>query len=164
MKKFAAMADLSGGPLAGCDGTPASAPTVTVTATSTATPSTAPAKTAAPKATTKATLTPAPVKTSGGYGADLAAVGVVPVGVARYGQSMKEQLCDSPLPKTRLFGYSESSNSVRTLGSGADHVASTRLSIAYFRERRRRECPTTATGTFACGQSRPHLTAVDAAV
>jgi hypothetical protein len=54
MKKFAAMAVLSGALLAGCAGPlSASAPTVTVTATTTAAPSAAPGNTATPKATPK---------------------------------------------------------------------------------------------------------------
>lgn len=129
MKKLAATTVLSAALLAGCAGPPsASAPTVTVTATTTVTPAAAPTKTATPKATP----TPSPVKTSGNYGADLAAAGIVPDDVADYGKFMAEYMCDSP-----LTGISSFSDKVRQLGmpggeSGGRGPAVVRLTVAYF--------------------------------
>lgn len=129
MKTLAATAALAAVLLTGCSGPPsASVPTVTVTATTTATPAAAPAKTAAPAPT----ATPTPVKTSGNYGADLAAASVIPDSVSRYAQFMEEQLCDAPLTIARPFKYTHFSNRVRIQGSDADDVAATRLSVAYF--------------------------------
>lgn len=129
MKMLAAMAALSAVLLTGCSGPPsASAPTVTVTATTTVTAAAAPLETVAPAPT----ATPTPVKTSGNYGADLAAAGVIPDSVSRYAKFMEESFCDAPLTIARPFKYTHFSNSVRTQGSGADDVAATRLSVAYF--------------------------------
>lgn len=131
MKKLAATAVLSSALLTGCaSALSASAPTVTVTATTTFTPSPATTQTATPKPTP--TPTPSPVKTSGDYGADLAAAGVIPDSVARYATFMEEKLCDAPLTIARPFKYTHFSDSVRTQGSDTEDIAATRLSVAYF--------------------------------
>lgn len=131
MKKLAATAVLSAALLTGCAVAPTSTPTATATATTTVTATVAPSTTATVKAKAAIptpTPTPAIAKTSGNYGADLAAAGIVPDDVADYGKFMKEQLCDAP-----LTGLSSFSESVRILGSSAsDDVAKIRLSVAYF--------------------------------
>lgn len=136
MRKLVITAAASVALLSGCATPPsASAPTATVTATTTVTATVAPAKsTATPtKASAAPTPAPSPIKTSGNYGADLAAAGIVPDSVASYGQFMKEQLCDAPLTTAPMRNYSKFSESIRQLGSAeAKDVASARLSIAYF--------------------------------
>jgi hypothetical protein len=128
LKIPAIIALLSAALLTGCAGSPSAAPAATVTHTVTATPTPTPSKTAA-----KATPTPVPVKTSGNYGTDLAAAGVVPDSVSRYAAFMEEELCNAPLTTRRPFDYTEFSNSVRTLASTAlDDIAAVRVSVAYF--------------------------------
>ena len=123
MKKFAVPAVLFIAFLTGCESSPDASPAVTTTVTATATAA----------KTTKATPTPSPIKTSGDYGADLAAAGVVPDSVTRYAGFMEERLCDAPLTTRKPFDYTEFSNSVRTIASTApDHIATVRLSVAYF--------------------------------
>lgn len=132
MNKLAAATVLSAAFLAGCAGPPPSAaPTVTATATTTATP----AKNTSPKATPTPTPTPQPVKTSGSYGADLAASGVVPDNVASYGDYVKKYMCTSDLTKTA--GVGSFKYAVETLGkpgseSSGSGPAVVRLTIAYF--------------------------------
>lgn len=128
MKLPALVVALSAAALAGCAGAPAaSTPAVTVTATVTAE--------AAPKATPKAIPTPSPVPTSGNYGADLAAVGVVPDNVASFGAFMKKQMCDSDLTKKTAVG--SFSHSVEQMGKPGTEATGTgpavvRLTVAYF--------------------------------
>lgn len=130
MKKLFAAAALPVVVLAACSPPPAAATPVT---TVVASPSASPALAPTTAASQEATQTPAAVKTSGDYGADLAAAGVVPDSVTRYGQFMKEQLCDVPLTKDPFWDYSQFSESIRTLGSAdSDQVAATRLTVAYF--------------------------------
>lgn len=135
MKKLAITAVISAALLAGCAGPPsASAPTVTVTATATVTASAAPTKTAAAEVTPTPSPITASVKISGDYGSDLAAAGVIPDSVPRYGQFMKENLCDEPLtPHSFWKDRSEFSESLRTLASSdSDDIAAVRLSVAYY--------------------------------
>ncbi|MDP9933836.1 hypothetical protein J2T11_000160 [Paenarthrobacter nicotinovorans] len=93
-------------------------------------------------ATVTAAATPSPtptmVATSGDYGADLAAAGIIPDSVTRYGQFMKEELCFAPLTKAPFRDYSKFSESVRTLASSeTKKTESLRLSVAYFCPERR---------------------------
>lgn len=128
MKIPATMALLPAALLTACSGTPAAAPATTVTHTVTATPTPTSGKTAA-----KPASPPAQEKTSGNYGTDLAAAGVIPDSVARFAAFMEEELCEAPLTTRRPFNYTEFSNSVRTLASTApDDIAAVRLSVAYF--------------------------------
>lgn len=104
---------------------------MTLTTTTTVTAAPAPVKTT--KVPLTSTPAPTPIKTSGNYGADLAAAGIVPDDVADYGKFMKEYLCDVPLTKDKFWDRSEFSESLRTLSSAAsDDVAKVRLSVAYF--------------------------------
>ncbi|MBT2523273.1 hypothetical protein [Arthrobacter sp. ISL-28] len=94
------------------------------------TASTPPSATATPTpvetVTVTATPTPSSIATSGNYGADLAALGVVPDTVQGFADHMKEQICDQTGTSlgvaVRSIGGNES-------GGGIDGV---RLTVAYF--------------------------------
>jgi hypothetical protein len=75
---------------------------------------------------------PSPIATSGDFGADLAAAGTVPESVARFGQFMEENLCQSP-----LSGISSFSEQVRRLGTPGREASGSgpsviRLTVAYY--------------------------------
>ncbi|MFD0043611.1 MULTISPECIES: hypothetical protein [Pseudarthrobacter] len=85
------------------------------------------------KATPKAAPTPSVMKTSGDYGADLAAAGVVPDSVTRSSGFMEEKLCDALLTTRKPFDYTEFLKSVRTIASTAPgDIATVRLSVSCF--------------------------------
>ena len=72
---------------------------------------------------------PAPVKTTGDYGADLAAAGIVPDDVEEYRKFMVDFLCKSP-----IGSFSEEVRDVGVPGgeSTGRSPAVVRLTVAYF--------------------------------
>lgn len=131
LNKLAAVAFLTLPLLAGCAGTPSSAPTTTDSATPSATTVEAVTETST-EIPSPETTPSAAIEVSGDYGADLAAAGVVPDDVAAYGKFMAEYMCDSPINGVTTF-----SDQVRMFGepggeSGGRGPAVVRLTVAYY--------------------------------
>jgi len=95
---------------------------------------------ASPTATPKTTPTPTPtgadpIRTTGDYEADLAAIGVVPDDATAYGEFMEENLCsdDDPTDINSRFNMTVRVNmlpgSVPDSGGGVETL---RLAVAYF--------------------------------
>lgn len=93
---------------------------------------------ASPTATPKTTPTPTgadPIRTTGDYEADLAAIGVFPDDATAYGEFMEENLCadDDPTDINSRFNMNVRVNMLP--GSGPDSgggVETLRLAVAYF--------------------------------
>lgn len=129
MKKLALAAALSAALLTGCAGSPSAAPTATATATVTTT------VTATPKTTPTPTPTPTAVKTSGNYGTDLAAAGIVPDNVKDYGEYMAKYFCQSSLTQASAVGsfhYSVDRFGKPGGESSGTGPAVVRLTVAYY--------------------------------
>lgn len=135
MKHHALRVVLAAGMLAGCGGAADEPAPRTSTQADTETPASPETPAAIPEpAPATPPPEPAPIQTSGDYGTDLAAAGVVPDDLQDYGQFMTVEICESPLTKHKFWDHSEFSESVRLLAAGPDleGIAAIGLTVAYF--------------------------------
>lgn len=125
--------------LAGCGGSEAdvASPDTSQSASASVSPrpTATPKKTPTPKTTTPTPAEAEPTQTTGDYGADLAAIGIIPDSVAGYGEFMARNMCsdDDPTDVNSLFNMNVRvallPGSVPESGGGVETL---RLAVDYF--------------------------------